>query len=89
MALAVTKMCIIGKSEPSKKTKKIKYSGFGGTSKLSLNELQKDITMLEGWVDRDFDVKIGDILMAEIDVMGESVLVTKLMTQEEYLNSNL
>lgn len=84
MALAITKFQVVGKSDPSKKTKKIKYSGFGCTKKLNLNELQKDVTLLEHWTERDFDVQLGTILIAEIDVMGDSVMVTRLMTPEEY-----
>ncbi len=84
MALAVTKFQVVGKSDPSKKTKKIKYSGFGCTKKLNLNELQKDVTLLEHWTERDFDVQLGTVLMAEIEVMGDSVMVTRLMTIEEY-----
>ena len=76
MSLAVTKFQVVAKSDPSKKTKKIKYGGFGCTKKLNLNEL------------RDFDVELGTILMAEIDVMGDSVMVTRLMTVEEYANEN-
>ncbi len=84
MALAITKFQVVGKSDPSKKTKKIKYSGFGCTKKLNLNELQKDVTLLEHWTERDFDVQLGTVLMAEIEVMGDSVMVTRLMTIEEY-----
>lgn len=86
MSLAVTKFQVVAKSDPSKKTKKIKYGGFGCTKKLNLNELQKDVTLLEHWTERDFDVELGTILMAEIDVMGDSVMVTRLMTIEEYAN---
>lgn len=84
MALAITKFQVVGKSDPAKKTKKIKYSGFGCTKKLNLNELQKDVTLLEYWTERDFDVELGTVLIAEIDVMGDSVMVTRLMTPEEY-----
>ena len=84
MALAITKFQVVGKSDPSKKTKKIKYSGFGCTKKLNLNELQKDVTLLEHWTERDFDVQLGTVLMAELEVMGDSVMVTRLMTIEEY-----
>ena len=84
MALAVTKFQVVGKSDPATKSKKIKYSGFGCTKKLNLNELQKDVTLLEFWTERDFDVELGTILMAEIDVMGDSLLVKRLMTLEEY-----
>lgn len=84
MAVAISKMCIVAKSDKSK-SGKIKYSGFGGSKNINLKELQKDVTLLEFWTERDIPVELGTILYAEIDVMGDNVVVRDLYTREEYL----
>ncbi len=84
MAVAISKMCIVAKSDKSK-SGKFKYSGFGGSKNINLNELQKEVTLLDFWTEKDIPVKLGTILYAEIDVMGDSVVVRDLFTKEEYL----
>lgn len=84
MAVAVSKMCIVAKSDKSK-SGKFHYAGFGGSKNINLNELQKDVTLLDFWTEKDIPVELGTILYAEIDVMGDSVIVRELYTKEEYL----
>ena len=84
MAVAVSRVSIVAKSDKSK-SGKFHYAGFASSKDFKLGVLEKEVTLLDFWTEKDIEVEYGTILFAEVDVMGDSIVVRDLFTKEEYL----